>query len=234
MHPAQGSRTAPGSPRSPAPGGLDKLLADRLPLWRWAAFTSVLVQRRNTVQRLRVGALGYQPRGGIQHDGRYYSALAFQVMQGSPIWSLSSSSSCNSPRLHRSVEEFEAWMTARRAGCGPAHREPLIDYQSFPGAGRTLPAHHGQPGCVFVQDMGASPMCPLVWRAVPHDVPSDDAGPVAGPMPWRLNHAAAQSAAGRRERHDQLVSLPVAPDLEDQIAKIAGGIAWSNAASALR
>ena len=53
--------------------GLDKLLADRLPLWRWAAFTSVLVQRRNTVQpRLRDCALGYQPRSGIQHDGRYY------------------------------------------------------------------------------------------------------------------------------------------------------------------
>jgi hypothetical protein len=61
---------------------LDQLFADRPPLWRWAAFTSVLVQRRNNVQpRLRNCALRYQPGVGTPLAGRSYSAVAVHAVQ---------------------------------------------------------------------------------------------------------------------------------------------------------
>lgn len=52
--------------------GLAKLLADKTPGWRWAAFASVLVQRRAAVQsRLRDCRLGYSPSTRL----RAYSGL---------------------------------------------------------------------------------------------------------------------------------------------------------------
>lgn len=49
------------------PDGLTKLLAEKTPCWRWAAFVSVLVQRRAAVQsRLRDCRLGYSTATGIR------------------------------------------------------------------------------------------------------------------------------------------------------------------------
>ena len=49
------------------PAELDQLLADRNPGWRWAAFTSVLVQRRAAVRaRIRDCQLGYAVPPGVQ------------------------------------------------------------------------------------------------------------------------------------------------------------------------
>lgn len=48
------------------PGGLTRLLAEKTPGWRWAAFVSVLVQRRAAVQsRLRDCRLGYSTCTGV-------------------------------------------------------------------------------------------------------------------------------------------------------------------------
>jgi len=48
---------------------LDTLLAQKLPCWRWAAFASVLVQRRAAVQsRLRDNELGYATPTGERAD----------------------------------------------------------------------------------------------------------------------------------------------------------------------
>ena len=48
---------------------LDTLLAEKLPCWRWAAFASVLVQRRAAVQsRLRDAELGYSAPSGERAD----------------------------------------------------------------------------------------------------------------------------------------------------------------------
>ncbi|MDT5183488.1 MAG: hypothetical protein QOI29_1646, partial [Mycobacterium sp.] len=51
------------------PEDLATLLADKLPCWRWAAFASVLVQRRAEVQsRLRDSQLGYGRPTGERAD----------------------------------------------------------------------------------------------------------------------------------------------------------------------
>ena len=48
---------------------LDALLVEKLPCWRWAAFASVLVQRRAAVQsRLRDAELGYSAPNGERAD----------------------------------------------------------------------------------------------------------------------------------------------------------------------
>src|ERR1700752_138219 len=48
---------------------LDTLLAEKLPCWRWAAFASVLVQRRAAVRsRLRDADLGYCAPSGERAD----------------------------------------------------------------------------------------------------------------------------------------------------------------------
>ncbi|MCB9417414.1 MAG: hypothetical protein H6522_09700 [Mycolicibacterium sp.] len=143
--------------------GLDKLLADRLPLWRWAAFTSVLVQRRNTVQpRLRDCALGYQPRSGIQHDGRYYSALAFQVMQEVADLVAQLEQFMLSPGFTGALKSFSVDDGAEPdAVLHIANR--LMDYhESFLAqAERCLHTTVNRDVTVFVQDMGALTMCPL-------------------------------------------------------------------------
>lgn len=60
---------------------LDRLLADKQSLWPWAVLTSVLVQRRNAVlPRLRDCASGYQPRPGKQVTGSEFSGIARQTM----------------------------------------------------------------------------------------------------------------------------------------------------------
>jgi len=51
---------------------LDTLLAEKLPCWRWAAFASVLVQRRAAVRsRLRDADLGYSAPSGERADSGY-------------------------------------------------------------------------------------------------------------------------------------------------------------------
>ncbi len=62
---------------------LSRLIADKPPAWPWAVFTSVLVQRRNALQtRLRSIASGYQPRSGaVPLDGHRYSVVAYEAME---------------------------------------------------------------------------------------------------------------------------------------------------------
>lgn len=57
---------------------LDRLVAEKPPAWSWAAFTSVLVQRRNALQaRLRAVAGGYQvPLGADRMSAREYATVA--------------------------------------------------------------------------------------------------------------------------------------------------------------
>ena len=143
--------------------GLDKLLADRPPLWRWAVFTSVLVLRRNTVQqRLRDCALGYQPRGAMLHDGRSYAALAYQVMQEVADLVAQLEGFMLSPGFTGALKSF-----SEDDGAEPdailhiANR--LMDYhESFLGqAERCLHTRVNRDVLVLVQDMGALTMCPL-------------------------------------------------------------------------
>lgn len=143
--------------------GLDKLLADRLPLWRWAAFASVLVQRRNTVQpRLRDCALGYQPRSGMSHDGRHYSALAYQVMQQVADLVTQLEQFMLSPGFTGALKSFSVDDGAEPdAILHIANR--LMDYhESFLAqAERCLQTTVDRDVIVFVQHMGAFTMCPL-------------------------------------------------------------------------
>ena len=143
--------------------GVDKLLADRPPLWRWAVFTSVLVQRRNAVQRrLRDCALGYQPRGGMRHDGRSYSALAYQVMQEVADLVAQLEQFMLSPGFTGALKSF-----SEDDGAEPdailhiANR--LMDYHEgfLSQAERCLHATVNRDVIVFVQDMAAFTMCPL-------------------------------------------------------------------------
>jgi hypothetical protein len=62
---------------------LNRLLADKPPLWAWAVFASSLLQRRNAVvSRLRNCASGYHPRPGAALTARSYAYLARETTQG--------------------------------------------------------------------------------------------------------------------------------------------------------
>jgi hypothetical protein len=69
------------------PGGLTRLLADKPPGWRWAAFASVLVQRRAGVQpRVRDCRLGYSASTGIRaysgfELGRFVTECMGEMLQ---------------------------------------------------------------------------------------------------------------------------------------------------------
>ncbi|MGV0794964.1 hypothetical protein [Mycolicibacterium sp. XJ1819] len=62
--------------------GLAELLATKPPCWRWVAFVSVLLQRRNAVQsRLRDSALSYgRPTGERVHSGAEMAAIVYNRM----------------------------------------------------------------------------------------------------------------------------------------------------------
>lgn len=64
------------------PEGLARLMAEKPPAWQWAVFTSVLVQRRNALQRrLRKVASGYQPRSGrVELSGLDYTEVGHNAL----------------------------------------------------------------------------------------------------------------------------------------------------------
>ncbi len=141
---------------------LDCLLADKPPLWRWAVFTSVLLQRRNAVQpRLLNCASGYQPGPGFPLNGERYSQVARQAMN----------------RIAELVQQVEQFMlspgfTGTLAGDG-SDADPdsivrianrLMDYHSelLGEAERCVQTPVESEVIIFVQDTSALAMCPLV------------------------------------------------------------------------
>ena len=144
---------------------LAQLIADKPHAWPWAVFTSVLVQRRNSVQtRLRAVVSGYQPRAGtLPISGKAYSAVAFETMNS----------------IVDIVQQLEQFMRspafAGAFGAGPGDEdadadaivsvaERLMDYHNaFLGhAENCLQTPVNSEAFVFVQDMAAFTLCPLV------------------------------------------------------------------------
>ena len=148
---------------APTKEALDRLFVDRPPLWRWAAFTSVVVQRRNDVQpRLRSCALGYQPTAGTPIGGRQYSAIAVHAMQSVADLVTQLEQFMLSPGFTGALKSFsEADGAEPDAILHIANR--LMDYhESFlTEAERCLHTPVETDVIVFVQDMAAFTMCPL-------------------------------------------------------------------------
>ena len=147
-----------------SPDELQRILTEKPPLWRWSAFTSILLQRRNSVQpRLRTCALGYQPGSGIPIDGPMYSQLAWTAMH-------------DIADLVRQLEQFML-SPAFTGVFGPTTDEQTIDAESIAHIASRLMDYHGDlltkaelclqtpvatDVIVFAQDTGAFAMCPLV------------------------------------------------------------------------
>lgn len=143
--------------------GLSRLIADKPPAWPWALFASVLVQRRNGVQRrLRACASGYQPRpGAAPLSGQAYSRTAYLAMNA----------------IADQVAQLEQFMLspAFKGAFGPtessadpdairAVADRLMDYhEAFLRQAETcLQTPVESEAIVFVQDMGAFALCPLI------------------------------------------------------------------------
>jgi len=144
---------------------LARLIADKPKAWTWAAFTSVLVQRRNAVQkRLRAVVSGYQPRGGaFPLSGNAYSVMAFESMNAIVD-------------LVRQMEQFML-SPAFKGAFGGDTGDGGPDSDAIVSVAKRLMDYHdallGQAeiclqtpvnseAFVFVQDMGAFTLCPLV------------------------------------------------------------------------
>ena len=141
-----------------------RLIADKPVAWPWALFTSVLVQRRNAVQgRLRSVASGYQPRGGLQIGGQVYSQIAYRAMN----------------TIADLVAQFEQFMLspAFTGAFGETGRDSTADADAIVGVANRLMDYHDSflaeaESCLqtpverdvllFVQDMGAFALCPLI------------------------------------------------------------------------
>ncbi len=144
---------------------LAQLIADKPTAWPWAVFTSVLVQRRNAVQmRLRSVASGYQPRPGIpQIGGQAYSQIANRSIND----------------IADLVAQFEQFMLspAFKGAFGVTGTDSDADPDAIVGVANRLMDYHDSflaeaEDClqtpverdvlVFVQDMGAFALCPLI------------------------------------------------------------------------
>jgi hypothetical protein len=145
--------------------GLSRLIADKPPAWPWAVFTSVVVQRRNAVKsRLRAVVSGYQPRAELLPvSGKAYSATAYQAMN----------------KISEIVQQMEQFMLSpafkgvfgEGTGDGGADSDAIVsvatrlmDYHDalLVQAETCLQTPVGSEAFVFVQDMGAFTLCPLV------------------------------------------------------------------------
>ena len=143
---------------------LDRLLADKPPLWAWAAFASSLLQQRNSVvPRLRNCASGYQPRPGTPLSGHTYAGLARQTMLGIGEQLGHLTTFMLSPA-------FTA-LTADASGGNP------VDPNAIPHMSSRLMEYHGNfislaerclqtpaepEASVLVQDTWAAALCPLI------------------------------------------------------------------------
>lgn len=146
---------------------LARLIADKPAAWPWAVFTSVLVQRRNAVQlRLRRVASGYQPLTGIPHiDGRVYSLIAYQSLEDIADLVAQCEQFMLSPAFKGA---FGATGTDPESDPDPdaivAVADRLMDYHDsfLAEAESCLQTPVERDVLVFVQDMGAFALCPLI------------------------------------------------------------------------
>ncbi len=143
--------------------GLSRLIAEKPPAWPWAAFTSVLVQRRNALQgRLRTVVSGYQPRSGLPAlSGAAYSQLGHHVLRTILDTVAQLEGFMLSPAFTGTLETGEDSIDAD-AIAGLANR--LMDYhQTFLTEAETCLQTRVEPEArVFVQDLGALALVPLV------------------------------------------------------------------------
>ena len=144
--------------------GLTRLIADKPPAWPWAVFTSVVVQRRNAVKnRLRAVVSGYQPRPGLPPiTGKAYSGIAYHAMN----------------TISGLVQQLEQFMLSPAfKGAFGDGAEVGADSDAIVSVAKRLMDYHdallaqaetclqtpvGSDAFVFVQDMGAFTLCPLV------------------------------------------------------------------------
>lgn len=144
---------------------LARLIADKPPAWPYAVFTSVLVRRRNAVgDRLRQCVSGYQPRtGALPLSGQAYSQLAHRTILA----------------VADTVAQVEQFMLSpaftgtlsNPAADGAADADALVsianrlmDYhEEFLTHAETCLQTPVEPDVrVFVQDLSAFTLCPLV------------------------------------------------------------------------
>lgn len=147
------------------PDAVKRLIADKPPAWPWALFTSVLLQRRNAVgDRLRRCVSGYQPRGdALPLNGQAYSQLAYRTLTA----------------VGDLVAQLEQFMLspAFTGALGRPGDERTADGEAIVGVANQLMDYHErflthaevclqtpvEPDVrVFVQDMGAFTLCPLI------------------------------------------------------------------------
>ena len=145
--------------------GLADLIADKPPAWPFAVFTSVLVRRRNALgERLRRCASGYQPPAGLRRlTGQAYSHVARQAMT----------------EIADLVAQLEQFMLspAFTGALNVAGNESGADSEAIVSIANRLMDYHEAfltqaETCLqtpvlpevrmFVQDMGAFTLCPLV------------------------------------------------------------------------
>ena len=144
---------------------LSRLIADKPPAWPWAVFASVLLQRRNAVQaRLRRCVSGYQPQAGSTPlTGQAYSLVAHRAMTDIADLLAQLEQFMLSPAFTGAMgipgSDSEADPDAI---VGVANR--LMDYhEEFLTRAETCLQTPVQPDVrVFVSDMGALTLCPLV------------------------------------------------------------------------
>lgn len=143
---------------------LATLIATKPNAWPWAVFASVLLQRRNAVQaRLRSVASGYQPRLGLMLSGEAYSQVAHQAML----------------KIADVVGQIEPFMLspAFTGAFGGLGNEAGADADAVVAVANRLMDYHEEflvqaemclqtpvhgDVLVFVQDMGAFALCPLL------------------------------------------------------------------------
>lgn len=143
---------------------LAKLMADKPAAWPWAVFASVIVQRRNAVtDRLRRCASGYQPGLGSPLTGQRYCQTALTAMNTVAELAEQAEQFMLSPAFTGAFGEPGQDSTAdAEAVVAVANR--LMDYhEAFlrqAEACLQTPVH--SEALVFVQDMGAFTLRPLV------------------------------------------------------------------------
>lgn len=144
---------------------LTTLLAEKSNAWPWAVFASVLVQRRNAVtHRLRKCVSGYQPRPRqAPLTGAAYAPIALHAIRTITDLVGQVDQFMRSPAFTGAFGDVGDESTADAAAIlAVGHR--LMDYhESFLDQAELClqtPVH--SEALVFVQDMGAYMLCPLV------------------------------------------------------------------------
>lgn len=144
---------------------LARLIKDKPPAWPYAVFTSVLLQRRNAVGgRLRRCVSGYQPRtGALPLSGPAYSEVAYRTMMAVGDIVAQLEQFMLSPAFTGTLSNPADGSTADAdAIVSIANR--LMDYhEEFLRHAETCLQTPVEPDVrVFVQDLGAFTLCPLV------------------------------------------------------------------------